>query len=80
MIRTMIAATMFLVVAPLAASQPAPRPDLPPREVQELRVDHYPRWCQMYDRRDYWREKRACGTDFECRRHVERKAQRCGLR
>jgi hypothetical protein len=72
MIRTMIAATMFLVVAPLAASQPAPR--------QELRDNPYPRWCQMYDRRDYWREKRACGTDFECRRHVERKAQRCGLR
>lgn len=71
------------------ASQP--RNDRPPAEGAIVvdprpphgdwsRDNHYPRWCRDYDRRDYWRERRACGDDYRCVRDVRRKAERCGLR
>jgi len=50
------------------------------REQGQYRQDRYPAWCQFYDRRDYWRDKRACGDDWRCRRAATRKAERCGLR
>ena len=78
MIRMLIA-LVLLMLGTFAQAQP--RPDLSPREAENLRRhNEYPRWCQMYDRRDYWHEKRACGDDRECRYRVERKARRCGLR
>ena len=50
------------------------------REQGQYRDNRYPYWCQMYDRRDYRREVRACGDDYRCRRYANRKAERCGLR
>jgi hypothetical protein len=81
MTRLLIAIVLML----LGTFSHAQRPDLRPGEAYDLRDqtqrdDRYPFWCREWDRRDYWRERRACREDRECRRHVERKARRCGMR
>lgn len=67
---------MFL--SPAWAQRPGPDPTYPQKQWNQQ--DRVPRWCRDYDRRDYWRERRACGDDRYCLRQVRRKAERCGLR
>jgi hypothetical protein len=79
----LLIAIVLVMLGTFAHAQP--RPDLRPGEAYDLREqtprdERYPFWCREWDRRDYWRERRACREDFECRRHVDRKARRCGLR
>jgi len=72
MFRLMIAFVLALMVAPLVhAQRPLPPPD---RDWNDI-----PRWCRGYSQHDYWRELRACERDWDCRRRVQRKAERCGL-
>ena len=78
---------LLLMMAP-ALAQPQP-PDLQRQEERAYLRDQgaqwqgereRPRWCRDYDRRDYWRERRECGDDWRCRKYINRKAERCGLR
>jgi hypothetical protein len=63
-----------------ACSAHAQQPNSPERGPSQWNQrDHYPRWCRMYDRRDYYRELRACGEDRRCRHDVRRKGERCGF-
>jgi hypothetical protein len=77
MIRAFIIA-LLVMLAPAAQAQ---QPYSPERGgPQWNQRDNAPRWCRHYDRRDYYRELRACGEDRRCRWDVRRKGERCGLR
>ena len=74
--KLLLLALVACLVIPVYA---LPRPDQIEQRAYDRDNDH-PRWCQMYSRRDYWREVRACGDDQQCRWHARRKAERCGIR
>jgi hypothetical protein len=81
-----LAFLMTVFMLPAFAQRPGPDPLYPPPPNKQgypndyWHPDRYPHWCHDYDRRDYWREKRACRDDWNCVSQVNRKGRRCGLR